>query len=58
MAFGVSKAMVAPLAVLNFILYLISAAIAGSLLNKSIDNDGAFGKQSLTASFACLETLS
>jgi len=43
MAFGVSKAMVAPLAVLNFCLYLISAAIAGSLLNKSFDRDGVFG---------------
>jgi len=38
MAFGITKALVAPLLVINFILYLISAAIAGSLLNKGFDH--------------------
>jgi hypothetical protein len=43
MAFGVSKGMVAPLLVINFCLYLISAAIAGSLLNKGFDHSFLFG---------------
>jgi len=42
MAFGISRAMVTPLLVINFILYLISAAIAGSLLNKAFDNGFSF----------------
>uniref|UniRef100_A0A7I4D1N0 Uncharacterized protein n=1 Tax=Physcomitrium patens TaxID=3218 RepID=A0A7I4D1N0_PHYPA len=41
MAFGVSKGMVAPLLVINFCLYFISADIAGSLLNKAFDR-GSF----------------
>jgi len=43
MALGLSRVFVAPLMVLNFILYLISAAIAGSLLNKSFDQGSTFG---------------
>jgi len=44
MAFGISKAMVIPLLVLNFCLYLIAAALAGSILNRNLDaNIGADG---------------
>jgi len=43
MALGISRVFVAPLMVLNFILYLISAAIAGSLLNKAFDHGYTFG---------------
>jgi hypothetical protein len=46
MAFGVGRALTTPLAVLNFILYLIAAALAGWALNKYIDGAG-FGNRSL-----------
>jgi hypothetical protein len=37
MAFGVGRALTAPLAVINFILYLISIILAGWAINKSIE---------------------
>ncbi|KAG0562517.1 hypothetical protein M758_9G104300 [Ceratodon purpureus] len=37
MAFGIGRGMTAPLAVLNFILYFISACLAGSILNHNLD---------------------
>ncbi|CAK9251484.1 unnamed protein product [Sphagnum jensenii] len=40
MAFGVGRALTTPLAVINFILYLIAAALAGWALNKYIDGSG------------------
>jgi hypothetical protein len=45
MAFGVGRALTTPLAVLNFILYLISACLAGWALNRYIDSgsSGVFG---------------
>jgi len=43
MAFGIGRALTAPLAVLNFILYFIAAALAGSLLNHYLDNKGNLG---------------
>ncbi len=46
MAFGVGRALTTPLAVINFILYLIAACLAGWALNKYID-DGGFGNGSL-----------
>ncbi|KAH9567859.1 hypothetical protein CY35_03G047800 [Sphagnum magellanicum] len=42
MAFGVGRALTTPLAVINFILYLIAAILAGWALNKYID-DGSYG---------------
>ncbi len=46
MAFGVGRALTTPLAVINFILYLIAAILAGWALNKYID-DGSYGNGSL-----------
>jgi hypothetical protein len=48
MAFGVGRALTTPLAVLNFILYLISACLAGWALNRYIDygSSGVFGYSS------------
>jgi hypothetical protein len=43
MAFGIGRGLLAPLVVINFILYVISAAIAGSLLNKGLDHGFSFG---------------
>jgi hypothetical protein len=40
MAFGVGRALTTPLAVINFILYLITACLAGWALNKYIDGGG------------------
>jgi hypothetical protein len=37
MAFGIGRALTAPLAVLTFILYFISACLAGSVLNHNLD---------------------
>jgi hypothetical protein len=37
MAFGVGRALTAPLAVINFILYLISIVLAGWAINKAIE---------------------
>lgn len=37
MAFGIGRGMTAPLMVINFILYFISACIAGSILNRMLD---------------------
>jgi hypothetical protein len=48
MAFGIGRGLLAPLVVINFILYVISAAIAGSLLNKGLDHGFSFGM------FSCL----
>jgi hypothetical protein len=39
MAFGVGRALTAPLAVINFILYLISIVLAGWAINKSIEGE-------------------
>jgi len=43
MAFGISKGMLIPLMVLNFCLYFIAAALAGSVLNRNLDADAGFG---------------
>ena len=40
MAFGIGRGMTAPLMVINFILYFISACLAGSLLNRTLDGRG------------------
>jgi hypothetical protein len=37
MAFGIGRAMITPLMVINFILYFISACLAGSILNRNFD---------------------
>jgi hypothetical protein len=37
MVFGIGRALTAPLAVLTFILYFISACLAGSVLNHNLD---------------------
>lgn len=42
MAFGIGRAMAAPLAVINFVLYFISACLAGSILNHNLDGDEGF----------------
>ncbi|CAM6016085.1 unnamed protein product [Sphagnum balticum] len=39
MAFGLGRALTAPLAVFNFIFYLISIVLAGWAINKSIDGE-------------------
>ncbi|CAM6040319.1 unnamed protein product [Sphagnum compactum] len=39
MAFGVGRALTAPLAVINFILYLISIVLAGWAINKFIEGE-------------------
>jgi hypothetical protein len=46
MAFGAGRALTTPLAVINFILYLIAACLAGWALNKYIDG-GGYGNGSL-----------
>jgi hypothetical protein len=42
MAFGIGRGMTAPLAVINFILYFISACLAGSILNHNLDGDKGY----------------
>lgn len=42
MAFGIGRAMVMPLLVINFALYLIAASLAGWALNRNFD--GAAGE--------------
>jgi len=37
MAFGIGKGLTLPLMVVNFCLYFISAALAGSILNGNLD---------------------
>ncbi len=56
MAFGVGRALTTPLAVLNFILYLISASLAGWALNRYIDSgsSGVFGYSSGIGMHACM----
>ncbi|CAM6030510.1 unnamed protein product [Sphagnum balticum] len=56
MAFGVGRALTTPLAVLNFILYLISACLAGWALNRYIDSgsSGVFGYSSGIGMHACM----
>lgn len=45
MAFGMGRGMTAPLAVINFILYVVSAALAGSILNRNFDGkEGYIGE--------------
>ncbi len=41
MAFGVGRGMTAPLVVINFILYVISACLSGSILNRNLDDKEA-----------------
>jgi hypothetical protein len=42
MAFGLGRGLTAPLAVINFILYVISACLAGSILNHNLDGKEGF----------------
>jgi len=51
MAFGIGRGLTAPLAVLNFILYFISACLAGSVLNHNLDNGGGGYGNSVTSFF-------
>jgi len=44
MAFGIGRALTAPLAVLNFILYFIAACLAGSVLNHNLDHGNTLGQ--------------
>jgi len=39
MAFGIGKGTILPLLVVNFGLYFISAALAGSILNRNLDSN-------------------
>jgi hypothetical protein len=38
MAFGIGRGLTTPLLVINFILYLVAAALAGWALNRDIDS--------------------
>lgn len=42
MAFGMTRSMTAPLAFINFGLYVVSASLAGSILNRNLDGKEAF----------------
>jgi hypothetical protein len=59
MAFGLGRALTTHLAVLNFILYLISACLAGWALNRYIDSgsSGVFGYSSGIGMHACMHAL-
>lgn len=44
MAFGIGRSLSAPLLVLNFFLYLISACLAGWALNRNLDATTGLGE--------------
>jgi hypothetical protein len=51
MAFGMGRGMTAPLAVINFILYVVSACLAGSILNRNFDGKEGYIGNGVTYTF-------